>query len=235
MIPPLIVPTVIELGINLLAVTDHNASANVSAVQQAAHNTDLIVLPGMEVQTREEVHLLCLFDSLDQLEAWQQLVDEHLPALQNDIEHFGEQFVVDAEGDFIRREEQLLLTSTDLTLEEAIGAVNAIEGLAIPAHVDRKANGLLALLGFVPTQIPIDALELSRHVSIDAAPRHYPQVHGYPLIQDGDAHRLNEFLGLNEFVVESPTIAELKMALRCENGRSHHLRPLQIDNPRGFP
>jgi len=224
MIPPLIVQTVIEKGINLLAVTDHNASANVIAVQQAAHESGLIVLPGMELQTREEVHLLCLFDTLEQLEAWQVIVDEHLPALENDIEHFGEQFVIDAEGDFIRRELRLLLTSTDLSLEEAIGAVSAIEGLAIPAHIDRKANGLLALLGFVPTQVAVDALELSRHISIDVAPLRYPQVRGYPLVQDGDAHRLNEFLGVNEFVIESPTITELKMALRHANGRTHRLR-----------
>ena len=106
MIPPLIVQTAIEKGINLLAVTDHNASANVIAVQRAAQDTGMIVLPGMELQTREEVHLLCLFDTLEQLEAWQNLVDEHLPPLENDIEYFGEQFVVDETGDFIRRETQ---------------------------------------------------------------------------------------------------------------------------------
>jgi 3',5'-nucleoside bisphosphate phosphatase len=223
MIPPLIVQTAIEKGINLLAVTDHNASANVIAVQEAARHTGLVVLPGMELQTREEVHLLCLFDTLEQLEAWQLLVNEHLPALENDIEHFGEQFVVDAEGDFVRREFQLLLTSTDLSLEEAIGAVNAIDGLAIPAHIDRKANGLLEILGFVPAQAQVEALELSRHTSIDVAPLKYPQIRGYPLIQDGDAHRLNEFLGVNEFMIDRPTISELKMALRHEEGRTQRL------------
>jgi predicted metal-dependent phosphoesterase TrpH len=158
MIPPLIVQTAIEKGINLLAVTDHNASANVIAVQKAAQDTGLIVLPGMELQTREEVHLLCLFDMLEQLEAWQSLVNEHLPPLENDIEYFGEQFVVDETGDFVRRETRLLLTSADLSLEEAIGAVNTIGGLAIPAHIDRKANGLLEILGFVPTGVTVEAL-----------------------------------------------------------------------------
>jgi predicted metal-dependent phosphoesterase TrpH len=224
MIPPLIVQTAIEKGINLLAVTDHNASANVIAVQKAAQGTGLIVLPGMELQTREEVHLLCLFDTLDQLEVWQNLVDEHLPPLENDIDHFGEQFVVDETGEFIRRETQLLLTSADLSLEEAIEAVDALEGLAIPAHVDRKANGLLEILGFVPTDVAIEALEISRHITVEEAPLRYPQIRGYPLIRDGDAHRLNEFLGVNEFLIEGPTVAELKMALRRENGRQHRFR-----------
>ncbi len=224
MIPPLIVQTAIEKGISLLAVTDHNASANVIAVQKAAQDTGLIVLPGMELQTREEVHLLCLFDTLEQLAAWQSLVDQHLPPLENDIEHFGEQFVVDETGEFVRREMRLLLTSADLPLEEAVRAVDSLGGLAIPAHVDRKANGLLEVLGFVPAGVTIEALEISRHIAIDTAPLRYPQIRGYPLVRDGDAHRLNEFLGANEFLIESPTVAELKMALRCENGRAQLFR-----------
>ena len=116
------------------------------------------------------------------------------------------------------------MTSADLSLEEAIAAVNSIEGLAIPAHVDRKANGLLEILGFVPEGAAIAALEISRHITVEAAPLRYPQIRGYPLIRDGDAHRLNEFLGVNEFQVESPTVAELKMALRRENGRAHRFR-----------
>src|SRR5512143_175868 len=122
MIPPLIVQTAIEQGINPLAVTDHNASANVIAVQQAARDTGLIVLPGMEVQTREEVHVVCLFDTLEQLEAWQNLVNQHLPPLENDIEYFGEQFVVDEPGEFVRRETRWLLTSAGLSLEGAFWA-----------------------------------------------------------------------------------------------------------------
>lgn len=224
MIPSLIVRAAIARGIDLLAVTDHNASANVVAVQKAAQGTDLRVLPGMELQTREEVHLLCLFDTLEQLEAWQSQVNEHLPSLENDSKYFGEQFVVDETGEFIRRETQLLLTSTDFSLEEAITAVHTLEGLAIPAHIDRKANGLLEILGFVPEGVQVEALELSRHVTAEVAPLRYPQIHGYPLVRDGDAHRLNEFLGVNEFLLESPTLAEVKLALRRENGREHRLR-----------
>ncbi len=80
------------------------------------------------------------------------------------------------------------------------------------------------MLGFVPANVTIDALEISRHISVDVAPLRYPQIRGYPLVPDGDAHRLNEFLGVNEFLIESPTMAELKMALRHENGRSHRFR-----------
>jgi predicted metal-dependent phosphoesterase TrpH len=224
MIPPLIVETAIERGINLLAITDHNASANIRAVQRAAYGTGLTVLPGMEVQTREEVHLLCLFDTLEQSAAWQAIVSQHLPPLENDIEHFGEQFVVDETGEFIRRETQLLLTSVSLSLEDAIERVSAIGGLAIPAHVNRPAFGLIANLGFVPVDVQIDALEVSRHLNVADAVKKFPQIKGYPLVQGGDAHRLEELLGVNVFELDAPTITELKMALHGTDGRSFHIR-----------
>jgi 3',5'-nucleoside bisphosphate phosphatase len=226
MIPPLIVQTAIERGISLIAITDHNASANIGAVQKAAQSTDLIVLPGMEVQTREEVHVLCLFDTLEQIEAWQAVVDDHLPPLENDIEHFGEQFVVDETGDFIRRETRLLLTSTNLSLDDILWRVNTIGGLAIPAHVNRQAFGLIANLGFVPSNVTIEALEISRHLKVSEATSRFPQIKGYPLLQGGDAHRLDEFLGANVFEVEAPTIAELKMALHGQNGRKFQVRSI---------
>src|SRR5512133_1166802 len=83
MIPPVIVERALERGIHCIAITDHNASANAAAVRQAARGSGLHVLPGMELQTREEVHLLCLFDEIDQIEAWQAIVDESIPLLPN--------------------------------------------------------------------------------------------------------------------------------------------------------
>src|SRR4026207_2291411 len=104
MIPPLLVQKALEKKIDLIAITDHNSSANVSAVQKAAQGTGLTVLPGMEVQSREEVHLLTLFETREGLEAWQKEVDASLPDLPNQPGFFGEQFVVDETGDFIRNE-----------------------------------------------------------------------------------------------------------------------------------
>lgn len=231
MIPPLIVQAALERGIHLIAVTDHNASANVAAVQRAAIGTALHVLPGMEVQTQEEVHLLCLFDTLGQLAAWQTCVDQALPPLRNNPAYFGEQFVVDETGDFIRREEQLLLTSAGLSLTAAFHQVTALGGLAIPAHVDRKANGLLAVLGFVPLDLPFAALEISRRLTPQQARLAYAQLQAYPLVQSGDVHRLDEYLGANEFRLQAPTIAELRHALQGTAGRSYRNR---LDNLQGI-
>jgi len=224
MIPPLIVQEALARGISLLAITDHNACANVAAVQEAAAGTGLVVLAGMEAQTREEVHVLCLFDGLEQALAWEKELRAALPLRNNDAEHFGDQFVVDARGDFVRRETQLLLTSANLSIDAVCLGVERLGGIAVPAHVDRKAFGLIANLGLVPPDLPVAALEVSRHLHPFDAPKQYPQLRGYPLLQGGDAHRLNEFLGANVFLIETPTVAEIKMALRKERGRGVSFR-----------
>ncbi len=226
MIPPLIVQEALDRGIDLIAITDHNASANVGAVQAAAAGTPLAVLAGMELQTREEVHVLCLFDTLEQVMAWQAVVDAHLPRLENNIEFFGEQFVVDETGEFIRREPRLLITSANLSLEEAARTVVQLGGIVIPAHVDRKAFSLIANLGFVPTDVPVKALEISRHLDPAQARQKLPQIRQFPLVQGGDAHRLDEFLGANLFTLAAPTVGELTKAFLNAEGRSMVVRPI---------
>lgn len=219
MIPPLIVECALDLGIRILAITDHNASANVAAVIKAAQNTPLHVFPGMELQTREEVHSLCLFDTLEQLETLQESVSRSLPSIANRPDHFGEQFVVDETGEFVRREEQLLLVSSNLSLNDSWKLVTQLGGLFIPAHVDRQTFGLLENLGLVPTDIHIEALEISRFLNPADAVHKFPQIGGYPLIQDGDVHRLDEFNGKMSLILTEPSIAEIRQAINNRSGR----------------
>lgn len=223
MIPPLIVREARNHSIDIIAITDHNASANVRAVQKAADGTGLTVLPGMEVQTREDVHLLCLFASLSDLEAWQQEVDLSLPDELNQPEHLGEQFIVDESGEFIRTEPRLLLTSTKFTIEEALQRVNYLNGMVIPAHVNRSTYGLLPTLGFLPDSWHVPALEISRHITPEALHEKFPSSKNHPLIQGGDVHRLDEFLGTTLFEMEKPTLSEIHLALGGESGRSSRL------------
>ncbi len=224
MIPPLIVQNAIARGINLIAITDHNASENIQAVMKAAEGSSLVVLPGMELQTEEEIHSLCLFDRLEQIQALQAIVDKTLPDIPNKIDYFGEQFIVDETGEFIRRKEILLINSTRLSYEDAYQTVTDLGGLFIPAHVDRQAFGLIYRLGFVPPEPHPIALEISRHISREDAVEKYPQLGSFPLIQSGDVHYLEDFLGANRFWIEKPTIAEIKMAFKGENERDFELK-----------
>ena len=217
MIPPVIVEESLRRGINLIAITDHNSTANVGAVMEAAKGTGLTVLPGMELQTREEVHVLCLFDGLEQAEVWQRRVDARYPNLLNDEEKIGEQYIVDATGKFIRKEPRMLIANVEMSLEEAVEGVNKLGGLVIPAHVERRAYGLLTVLGFAP---PIfEALEISHHVKVTEACCQFPDIGGFPILQSGDVHYPDGFLGLMEFEMQAPTVAEIRMALGRAGGR----------------
>lgn len=226
MIPPLIVQKALELNIDIIAITDHNASANVSAVQKAAQGTTLKVLPGMEVQSREDVHLLCLFETLNDLEVWQSAVDESMPDTINHPEFFGEQYIVDEQGEYIRTEPRLLLTSTRFSIDEIFERVNALGGLVIPAHVERTTYGLFPTLGLVSDQWPILGFEISRHTTPEQARMNFPSIGSYPLIQNGDVHRLDEFIGSTIFMIEEPTIKEIRKALKDEDHRKVSIEKL---------
>jgi 3',5'-nucleoside bisphosphate phosphatase len=220
MIPPLIVQKALEHEIDIIAITDHNASANVPAVQKAAENTNLTVLPGMEVQSREDIHLLTLFQTPDVLESWQAEVNASLPNLPNRADYFGEQFVVDETGEFIRSEPRLLLTSANFSIDEIFERVNALGGLVIPAHVERTSYGLFPSLGLISDEWNVPALEISRHTTLEKAAMTFPALRKYPVIQSGDAHRLDQFLGTTVLTINSPTLTEIHLAFRRIDGRS---------------
>ncbi|MBK8784494.1 MAG: PHP domain-containing protein [Anaerolineales bacterium] len=220
MIPPLIVQEALEHGIDIIAITDHNASANVAAVQKAALGSSLKVLAGIEVQSREDVHLLCLFEKNETLAIWQSAVDAALPDTQNNPEYFGEQFIVDESGEFIRSETRMLLTSTHFSIDDIFEQVNALGGLVIPAHVDRTSYGLFPTLGLLSSEWPILALEISRHLTPATAASAYPFIKGIPLIQSGDVHQLDQFLGTTIFTLAEPTLTEIKMALEGKDLRA---------------
>ncbi|MEW6441152.1 MAG: PHP domain-containing protein [bacterium] len=219
MIPPLVVRRARELGVGLLAVTDHHSVENAGAVQEAAEPYGIRVLPGMEVQTREEVHVVCLFDELGQALGWQETIWSHLPDLPNRDEFFGPQYVVDATGEYVRTNERLLQTSTDLSFETVLERVQQQGGLALPAHVDRARFSLFANLGMIPLGVRLAGVEISPNISAAEAVRRFPSLAGLGMVQSGDAHRLDEMTNRTQFRLAALTVAELKMALGGEQGR----------------
>jgi 3',5'-nucleoside bisphosphate phosphatase len=224
MIPPLIVQQALDHGIDLIAITDHNSSGNIAAVQQAARGTNLHVLPGVELQTSEEVHVLCIFDELDQMRELQKQIDAALPAQENNIDFFGEQFLVDETGDFIGREQRLLLTSTELSLHEAWRLTTSLGGIFIPAHVNRKAFGLFQVLGFVPPETPVEILEISTQITLEEARTRHPSLWNFAVTQNGDAHFLEDIKAPNRLTLQSLTIKEIRLAFLNSEGRTHKIR-----------
>jgi PHP family Zn ribbon phosphoesterase len=219
MLPEFILERAQELGLELIAVTDHNSAENVAAMLSAVEGTGITVLPGMEVQTREEVHLLCLFDTLEQVLTWQGQVYGRLPRLKNKEEVFGTQIVLDAAGEVLGRNERLLLTSTNYSVEDVVQRVRQLGGLCIPAHVDRPAYSIIANLGFIPPGLAFAGVEISHLVTLKEARERFPELRQYALVANSDAHRLKEMISRTTLKMEEATVNEVALALAGEGGR----------------
>ncbi|MGB9791454.1 MAG: PHP domain-containing protein [Thermacetogeniaceae bacterium] len=192
MTPPAVLAQAESNGLQMIAITDHNTAKNTVPFWEAAKERNILVVPGMEVQTREEVHIICLFPTPEEALAWQEYVYQHLPLAKNNEKLFGVQEVLNKEGEVVEIEERLLLTSTDLSVEEVVNEVNRRHGICYPAHIDRPSFSIIASLGFIPPDLPISAVEISRNITKSQAIAKFPYIKRYPVVGSSDAHRLAE-------------------------------------------
>lgn len=213
MIPPLIIEKALEAKIDVIALTDHNSTSNVPAVLEAAAGTGIKVLPGMELETAEEIHVLCLFDTLTQLQAFQKIVDNHLPDYKNNEDFFGSQLIVDKDGNFLRKEERLLHTASDLSIFDAQKEVQLLGGLFIPAHVEREENGMLPRLGGVPPELHLAIVEISSYESTPEVRKLWPDLKEVHIIKNGDAHDLDGMVGSTILNIDDISIASIVQAI----------------------
>ena len=219
MSPKGIVSEAVIKGIDMIAVCDHNSAENAAAVMEASQQTNLTVLPGMEVTSKEEVHVIGIFSTPDNATDMQALVYEHLEG-QNDAEVFGMQVVVEADGTVAGFCNKLLIGATDLSLEQVVQAIHAHNGLAVAAHIDREGFGILGQLGFIPPDLGLDALEVSSRISLKDAVTTFAEYGGYPFLRSSDAHVLDAVgRGRTALMVEAASFEELKLALKGEQGR----------------
>lgn len=223
MLPSLVVERAFSLGIDCIAITDHNTAENVAAVQRCAQGKHIAVIPGMEVQTREEAHVLCLFDTLTQVLTWQEMVYAALPPIKNREDVFGAQLVVDENDQFVRMIDRMLLVATSLSVNQVVDKVTRLGGIVIAAHVDRQAYSLLAVLGFIPEDLGLAGLEISRANRISEARRKFPLLGNWPLVTNSDAHRLSEMQAGMQMRVADTRVQELEFAIGNQLGRSVQL------------
>jgi len=188
MSPNNIVNMALLKGLDIIAITDHNSIKNVKVVLEIAEATSIIVIPGIEVETLEGIHVLCYFRKLSDLERFAEEVDKALPNILNKEEIFGEQFIYNENDYVVNKEMKMLSSSTSLNINEVVNLVHIYKGLVIPAHIDRYSNSIITVLGFIPPDLPIDGVEISKqansHINLE-----------YKVICNSDAH----FLGnINE-------------------------------------
>jgi 3',5'-nucleoside bisphosphate phosphatase len=219
MYPRAVVSMSLARRLDVIAVCDHNSSENVQYVIKCAEGTGLTVLAGMEITSSEEVHVLALFDRLENLTPLQDLVYRHLPG-KNDEDIFGCQAIVNEHDEVEGLSERLLIGATTLPLQQIVSDIRRFGGLAIAAHIDRESFGILGQLGFIPEDLALDALEISRRTGLSEARRRWPELALSAFVKSSDSHIITDIgQGITRAFMEEATTAELRMAFGKKNGR----------------
>ncbi len=201
MTPNNIVNMALLKGLDLIAITDHNSCANLEAVIDVGRNQGIMVVPGIEVQTKEEVHLVCLFKKLDKALEFGKLIYDSLPDIPNNEELFGRQFILNTEDQIVGKAEKLLLSSSSYSIDDVFKFVKNMEGLCIPAHVDRPGYSIISNLGFIPPNLGIQTVEFSKKETPEQNYAKMPYLRPYRYVVSSDAHYLWD-ISEREYLVE---------------------------------
>lgn len=201
MTPNNIVNMSVLKGLDFIAVTDHNSALNLPAVFECAKDLPVIIVPGMEIETSEEVHILSLFSSIeDAFNAYEEVKKNRL-GIKNKPDIFGAQTIMNENDEIIGYEDELLVTATKLSLEKTKDLVEANNGVAIPAHIDRNSYSILSNLGVIP-DIGFKTIEFSKKADFDKF-RHLD----YMYLKNSDAHYLEDiFEAENSLDIEEKSL-----------------------------
>lgn len=197
------------LGLDLIAVTDHNSCKNLPAVYNYAQKNNIIAIPGMELCTMEEVHVLCYFLELDKAMSFDKYVYERLIKVTNKESIFGKQEIYDGEDSKLGEEPYLLINATNISFNSLDELMKEYDGVYVPAHVDKNSNSLLSNLGFVPPDVEFATVEINDVDKVEELCYLHPYFSKCKIITNSDAHSLGDineavnFLKIKEKNIES--------------------------------
>lgn len=210
-------------GLQAVALTDHNSVGNCAAFLEAARQRGLIALPGMELTTAEEVHVICLFPDLAAAHAFGEVVYRRLPPFPNDPRIFGPQIRMDAEDGVLGEEERMLAGATTIGVYEVAALAASFGGLAYPAHIDRPSFSLISNLGLWDEGLGFPLAELSRACPTDFLNR--PDLKGLATLTASDAHYLEQIADADQILeVSAPTPRAILDALGSPTFPQHYRR-----------
>ena len=217
--PRALVNKALGKGLDMIAICDHNSAENTAAFIRAGDERGLKVLPGIEVTSREEIHLIALFDTPEDCTALQNLIYQNLPG-ENVEEVFGPQTVVNERDETVGVNRRMLIGATLLPLEQIVSMVGSLRGVTIASHIDRQAFSLLGQLGFIPEGLSLDGLEISARTSKEEAQKRFYAYRHYSFVRFSDAHYLEDIgKNITHFLLAQTTSEEIKMALHHQEGR----------------
>lgn len=182
-------------GLDAIAVCDHNAARNLPACKAIADARGLLFVPGIEVQSIEEVHVLCYFPSVARAMEFGEYIYAYLPAIDNTPDLFGEQIAMNEDDQPIYCEPKLLIQSVSLSIDTIVEQCRAFHGVAVPAHINRTSNSLIQNLGFIPESLQFTTLEV-----YESLPVHGVTLDDYHIIYNSDAHYLTDISERNHFI-----------------------------------
>lgn len=227
MSPRRIVAEARRLGLSVVGLADHNSARNAPALRDVSGGGNAVTaLYGLEVRSSEEVDLLCVFDTVDDALAFGEWVYARLPEVACDAKVFGDQVVVDGDEEILGFEDRLLINGIAASLGEVADEARARGALVIPAHVDRATDSVISQLGWLPDDLVVDAVEVTRFGDEEALAEQHRWLTRVPVVRFSDAHRPEDIgYQTTAFHLAEVTVAELRAALAGAGGRWH--RPIR--------
>ncbi len=174
-------------GLNIISITDHNSGKNNVVIELLADQLDILVIPGMEVQTKEEVHILCYFPHMDALNAFEIELDEYRVQMPNRPERFGNQWVLNIEDILVEEYPWALILSLNLSVDQLKSLVEKFDGVIVPAHVNKSSNSMLSNLGFIPEDLNLNCVEIFMNAPVPES-----ILDTYKVLINSDAHSLGQ-------------------------------------------
>lgn len=192
MSPVNIVTRAVQMGLGLIAVTDHNCTLHGPLTRSLAARQGIYCLFGAEVNTREEIHCLCLVDSEAQRIALQEFIEQNITRIPNNRHVFGYQVMVNEQEEIVQEIDYLLHAALTKSIDEVAGFIHGIGGVFIPAHVDRPKYSITSQLGFVPPLLEYDALEISKNTLVEQFMKTNPIKPNTQFIRNSDSHFIHQ-------------------------------------------
>ena len=186
-------------GLNIMALTDHNTCKNCPAFFKAAERHGIVPVAGMELTTAEDIHVVCLFETLEDAMSFSDEVSKRRIFYKNRKDIFGEQHILNELDEVIGEEENLLINATTVSLDEVPELVARFSGICYPAHIDKQSNSVIAVLGTFPESPEFKFAELHNRELKDDLERvtHIPQSR---FIVSSDAHYLWDIKEQTDFI-----------------------------------
>lgn len=197
------------LGLNVIALTDHNSVLNCEAVMKLGKENDLCVIPGMELTTAEEIHVVCLFPTLEKALLFNDYVKAHQMQFKNRADIYGRQVIMNELDEEIGEVDNLLILATDISVMNIKELVESFDGVCYPAHINRDSMSIISSLGEIPPECGFKVAEVSSSGNIDELKKSHPILNDMLIVRDSDAHYLENmkdaenFFELDELTVDA--------------------------------